>query len=462
MQTDMALLRKIPKADELLRSPRLEALSVPHTVLLRALHEELAELRAAFKDEIISDIPSTEQLLLNIENRALKLNSVSLCRVINATGVVLHTNLGRAPLCSAAVQAVKDVAENYSSLEYDLTDGCRGNREGHVEPLLCELSGASAALVVNNNAAAVLLVLSTLAVKKEVLLSRGELVEIGDSFRIPDIIRQSGAKLAEVGTTNKTHLSDYEDAITPKTALLLKVHTSNYRVVGFTSEVTLSELAMLGKKQGLPVVYDIGSGAILLSTDSPLDGEPTVPFALQQGADIVMFSGDKLLGGPQAGIILGNAVMIGKMKKNPLFRALRPDKMTLAALEATLRLYREPLAAKKEIPVLRMLCQSKDELYEKAKLLKELLDNEAEAAYEITLRAGESKAGGGAAPGKLLPTWLVAIGGGRKTAKELERCLRLGSPPIISRVADDALLLDVSTLLQGQLEKVAQGVTKIL
>ncbi len=459
MAEKQELLRSIAKVDELLENPAI-AEKMEHcarAIIVRAVREELEALRQQILQGNCMESPSVGTLVNCILTRAKKLEETSLRRVINATGVILHTNLGRAPLCRSAVKAITEVAEGYSNLEYDLQTGTRGNRNRHVEDLLCTLSGAESALVVNNNAAALLLALFTFAKNKKVLISRGELVEIGDSFRIPDIMEQSGGIIAEVGTTNKTHLRDYENALKGgDVGAILKVHTSNYKIVGFTEDVSIRQLAELGKKQGIPVLYDLGSGAILDARWYPFLDEPTAPQAVRDGTDIVMFSGDKLLGGPQCGILLGNAEKIERMRRNPLARALRIDKLSLAALEATLRLYIEP-ERMDEIPVLHMM--RSDYLKPKAEdLCRQIRDQGTGCEAEVL--AEERQIGGGSVPAQPLSGYVVAIRPHDISVFELERRLRGLTLPIIARVAKNQLLLDVSTIQQPELPLVAHAVAQ--
>ena len=354
----MSLLRSIPKVDKILADPAGQRLlaAYPRPVVLEAVRQVLDELRAAGRDAILRESDLTPAAVIGrIERQLVAGETCSLRRVVNGTGVVIHTNLGRSSLAPCLRDQLNEIAFGYSTLEYDVATGERGTRYSHVERLLCQLTGAEAALVVNNNAAAVLLVLSGLAAGREVIVSRGELVEIGGAFRIPDVMQQGGAILREVGTTNRTHPRDYRAAITEQTGMLLKVHTSNFAVVGFTAEVPVAELAAIGREHGLPVVADIGSGNLVDWQGVPGMNEPRVQEYLAAGADLVTFSGDKLLGGPQAGIIVGRAAVVNPLKKQPLLRALRVDKLTLAALEGTLRLYRDERVALAEIPTLRLL-----------------------------------------------------------------------------------------------------------
>ncbi|MHC1751284.1 L-seryl-tRNA(Sec) selenium transferase [Humidesulfovibrio sp.] len=371
-------------------------------------------------------------------------------RVLNATGVVIHTNMGRSLLAAEAVAAVTSAAAHYSNLEFDLATGERGSRYSHVEELLCRLTGAEAALVVNNNAAAVLIVLDTLCKGREVIVSRGQLVEIGGSFRIPEVMSKSGAVLREVGATNRTHLRDYEAAITSETAAIMKVHTSNYRMLGFVKEVPLCELKTLAGGYGLPVIEDLGSGSLLRFEADGLPGEPTAQESVAEGADIVTFSGDKVLGGPQAGIIVGRREIIERIKKNQLNRALRIDKLTLAALEATLRLYLDPELARTRVPTVAMMTRPLVALRAQAARLAGLLRKHLSESLEIGVRAGFSRVGGGAFPEADLPTALVCLKPTAHGVEALRQALLSTDPPLVGRVEDDALTLDPRTLDQGE------------
>ena len=372
------------------------------------------------------------------------MQSPGLKKVLNGTGTILHTNLGRAPLGKEAASRVLETVSGYCNLEYDLEDGCRGERCGQIENILCEITGAEAAVAVNNNAAALLLILCTLAQGGEVIVSRGELVEIGGQFRIPDVMKQSGAGLVEVGTTNRTRLSDYETAVTETTKAILKVHTSNYRIIGFTEETSIEQLTPLREKYGIPLVEDLGSGALLDLTKYGLPGEPNVQDALRRGADIVCFSGDKLLGGPQAGIIAGKKEYIEKMRSNPLFRALRIDKITAAFLETILLEYRSMERALVRIPTLRMLTQNEKEIAEDAAELKILLEQAAFDA-EIALYPCRSKVGGGALPVTELPSMAVGIRPSKISAETLSRRLRRLPIPVVTRIEDENVLVDART-----------------
>jgi len=438
------LLRQIPKVDDVLNTPELLALldNVPRPVVVEATRQVLASLRHDILEGRAHAI-SSEHLLEIIHDQITHQQQRRLRRVINGTGIIVHTNLGRSNLSQKAIDAVVEAAGAYSNLEYNLEQGARGSRYSHIEGLLCELLGCEAALVVNNNAAAVLLVLSALAKGKEAIISRGELVEIGGSFRIPDVMQQGGCILREVGATNRTHLRDYEEAITDQTGLLLRVHTSNYRIVGFTHLVPLEKLKMLSLKTGVPLVEDMGSGLLVKLTQTGLNDEPTVQESLAAGVDVITFSGDKLLGGPQAGIIIGKTSYIERIKRHPLNRALRIDKMTLAALEATLSHYRSPEDAWQQVPTLRHIGVSVDVLRQRA---EDLLEQLREASIPARLVTSFSQVGGGALPIQQLPTYCVGLVLPNRSPNQLEERLRQGMPPIIGRIVKDQYLLDVRTL----------------
>jgi len=458
-------LRKIPGVDRLLGSEEIQGLARTHprALILKAIHQVLEDLRARILEGGIEDPKDLDiaAVLTKVRERVEDLARPSLRPVINATGVVAHTNLGRSILAERVIDRFRSLAGGYSNLEYDLKEGRRGSRYVHVEGILRELTSAEAAMVVNNNAAAVLIALETLAKGREVIVSRGQLVEIGGSFRIPDVMRKSGATMIEVGTTNKTHLKDYEEAIRPETALLLKVHTSNFQVIGFTKEVPLAELAELGRRYGLPVMEDLGSGCFVDLDAFGLSREPTVQEVLAQGADLVTFSGDKLLGGPQAGIILGRRDLVEAIRGNQLNRALRIDKLTLLALEETLRLYRDPKEAIQEIPTLRMILQPLEELRRKARSLMDMIGLGEGAALGVSLCDGSSKVGGGALPLLELPTCLVCLDPGKMTAQSLEKALRASDPPVIARVEHERVMLDVRTIQTGEMTIVAQTIHRI-
>ena len=446
------LLRQIPKVDELLKMPVLEALleEMPAQTVTRAVRQALEDLRRDVLEGKIEELPGRDALCTRIVKLACRENAPSLRRVINGTGIILHTNLGRACLSDKAAQAACSVAGSYSNLEFNLATGGRGLRYTHVEELLCRLTGAESALVVNNNAAAVLLTLSALTAGGQVVVSRGELVEIGGSFRVPDIMEACGAVLKEVGTTNKTHLRDYEKAICDDTKALMKVHTSNYRIVGFTETPALADLVELGHSRDMLVIEDLGSGCLVDLNQFGIHGEPTVLDSLRAGVDVVSISGDKLLGGPQAGIILGKKKYIDILKKHPLTRAMRVDKMTLAALEATLRSY-EAEKATSEIPTIAMLAASQEYLKDKAqRLCTKLMD----AGCNAQVVATEGQVGGGSVPTQMLPSFAVAMVPKTGSLDEMEEKFRLGEPAIIGRINHDRYLLDARTLKETDFEEI--------
>ena len=430
--------RELPSVNALLETSGVRSLLAQHPrrVVLDAVRSAVDAARSSGEAH-----RTEEQWIESITSVVRRSTQSSLRRVINATGVVLHTNLGRAPLAEVAIRAIEEGAGGFSNLEYDIETGQRGSRYSHCVGLLRQLTGAEDALVVNNCAAAIVLSLNALAQKKEVLVSRGELVEIGGSFRIPEIMARSGAKLVEVGTTNRTHDDDYRRAITPKTGAIVKVHRSNFTIEGFTSDVTVERLAFIAAEHGLPVIHDLGSGLMLPLDAYGLTGEPTASSALASGATLVLMSGDKLLGGPQAGIILGASNVVAKLRKNPFARAMRVDKLTLSALEATLRLYLEPERALKEIPVLAMLTESAGEVESRARAVARTLSDGGVAVEVISTKAS---VGGGAFPTAEIPSAALALKG---NASELEEKLRHGDPPVIGRISDGQLLLDLRAVL---------------
>ncbi len=450
------LLRQLPKVDEVLRQPAVAALELPQTVLTDLVRGQIDGLRRSVLEGAVTQVPTAAELCAGVCAAAGRASRPSLRPVINATGVTLHTNLGRACLSERAVAAAAAAARRYSTLEYDLESGQRGSRYSHVEKLLCKITGAECAMVVNNNAAAVLLILSAVGKGGQVITSRGELVEIGGSFRIPEIMEQCGCSLKEVGATNKTHLRDYEKAICEDTRALLKVHTSNFRIMGFTQSVALSDLVRLGRERGLPVIEDLGSGCFFDLETLGIHGEPTVMDSVKAGVDILSFSGDKLLGGPQAGIILCTGEWIDVLKSHPLTRAMRVDKMTLAALEATLESYLEPEKARREIPTLRMLSQEERELRLRAEALVGLLE---ERGVCCQLIPEQDQVGGGSVPTQLLPTWCAAVDPQTVTVDRLEENLRKNcDPPIVGRISKDRYLLDARTLWDEDLPYIAESV----
>jgi L-seryl-tRNA(Ser) seleniumtransferase len=437
----------------------------PREIILEAVRRGLDRLRqrvmtarntADLDESMFSFEGLIPHFMEEIENQVTQ----KLKRIINATGVVIHTNLGRSLLHEDAIEHITQVSSHYSNLEFDLKEGKRGSRYSHVEELLCRLSGAEGALVVNNNAAAVLLVLNALADGKEVVVSRGQLVEIGGAFRIPDVMKRSGAILREVGTTNRTHLNDYKGAIGEQTSLILKVHTSNFKIVGFTSDVALKELSELAHSHGLPLMEDLGSGCLIDLSKYGLDWEPTVQETIKGGADIVTFSGDKLMGGPQAGIILGKAAYIQRIKVNPLNRAVRIDKLTLAGLESTLRVYLDEAKAVREIPTLRMLTYSQDELRRRALGLSRKIRKRISTGVQVAVRNDVSQVGGGAYPVQTLPTSVVALKPNVGSVHQLEKRLREGTPPIIARVSKEEVLLDVRTIGRGEESLIVEGIER--
>jgi len=451
----MPQLSRIPKVDRLLAHPAADAWlrTYRRPLLLRAIRTVLDDLRVELRAG--AGIPGLPVIIERIGTALQRLDAPHLRRVVNGTGTVINTNLGRSPLPPKVAAMLLETATHYSNLEFDLSAGERGERYSHVEPLICEITGAEAAIVVNNNAAALLLALAAMARGREVVVSRGELVEIGGSFRIPDVMEQSGAILREVGTTNRTHLKDYGGAIGEETGLLLKVSCSNFALVGFTAEVGAGELAALAKESGLPLLVDCGSG-LMIDLEPILGcGEKTVQHYLQSGADVVVCSGDKLLGGPQIGIIAGKREFIAAMKKHPLLRALRVDKMTLAALEGVLRLYRDERSALQEIPTLRMLTMTEKELADRGGRMLRRLKRHLPAGVHLSLTGGVSMVGGGALPLLQLPTKLLAVESGSLSAGEIEERLRRAATPVIGRIARGVFLLDVRTVMDDDLPLVA-------
>ncbi len=427
---------------------------------LAATRAELDRLRAALKADLAAAVPDDASVNARIGERLRVDAQPRLRRVINATGIVLHTNLGRAPLPASAASAA-DAAGGYANLEFDLDTGRRGSRTAGVEPLLCEITGAETGLAVNNAAAAVLLALSGLAAGGEVIVSRGELVEIGGGFRIPDVITQGGARLVEVGSTNKTRLGDYASAITPATRMLLKVHPSNYRMVGFTGEASLQELAGLAQARGLILMHDLGGGALLDLRRLALAHEPTVQESLTAGADVVAFSGDKLMGGPQSGLLVGRRAALEPLRRHPLLRALRLNKITLAALEATLRLYRDPARAMALIPALSMLGQDLATLQARAERLGATLDATAAGRWEWRITPSEAFAGGGTLPAQGRESRALDLTA-PEGAERLARRLRAFSPPIVARIADARLVLDMLTVSDEEVGVIGQAIAATL
>jgi L-seryl-tRNA(Ser) seleniumtransferase len=459
MQPDAnARLREIPSVDELLGRSRIAALmhTAGRNIVTEAARTVLADLRARLKDAAHEPRPasvstSVEDVEARIVAEVESLLAPSLRRAINATGVILHTNLGRAPLSSAAIARIAATAGGYSNLEYDLESGRRGKRDVHTARLLAEIAGAESAIVVNNNAAAVFLVLNTLAKGDEVIVSRGELIEIGDGFRIPDIMAESGAILREVGTTNRTRIRDYERALTERTRLLLRVHPSNFRMAGFTEKPSLEELVALGRRAQIPVFEDLGSGCLAdLSASGVV--EPLARESCRAGVSLVSFSGDKLLGGPQAGVIAGEKALVERVRRNPMFRALRVDKLTIAALEATLHSYQR--GALDEIPSVRMIRLSADDMAARAEQFAEKIRGNLVRDAAVEVREGFSVIGGGSTPDQQLPTYLVSVASRRHSAAAFEERLRLpaaseqsaGHPPVIARIEEDRVVFDLRTV----------------
>lgn len=452
------VLKSLPSVDELLKRPEgITWLSTyPRKIVLQAIREALSLYRQALRDGSVT-VFSSEKLFSEIAVNLRKLSAYSLVPVINATGIVIHTNLGRAALSQKMLRNIIATGKGYSNLEYDLALGKRGKRHTHTKRLLQQITGAEDALIVNNNAAAVLLCLNTLAQDKEVIVSRSELVEIGGSFRIPDIMAASNAILKEVGTTNKTHLFDYKRAIHKNTGLILKVHQSNYLITGFTDEVAIKELMVLGRKSRIPIMYDLGSGCLFDLKSHGIYTEPSVREIVKAGIDIVTFSGDKLLGGPQGGLIVGKKKYIQKIQKNPMARAMRIDKLTVAAFEATLMEYMDEEHVQQTIPVLKMLLQSPKEIKRRARSIAFKLKKEIGNA-RIEIIKDTSKAGGGSLPDTDFPTYAVSLKPRSLSVNELEKRLRSGSPPVIARIKGRSLLLDARTILKQDMRGLISAV----
>jgi L-seryl-tRNA(Ser) seleniumtransferase len=440
-------LRSLPSVERLVSQFEQEdgATHYPRPLVVECARAVLDKARSRLLRAERVDLAS-HILLDGLRSLVKSRAALTLTRAVNATGVILHTNLGRAPLCDAAARAVADIVAGYSTLEIDRQTGRRGLRHQHVEPLLIRLTGAEGAFAVNNNAAAVLLALAALAHGKQVIVSRGELVEIGGSFRMPEVMAQSGAELVEVGTTNRTHLRDYERAITPDTGLLLKVHRSNFAMTGFVTDVSAGDLVELGHRHGIPVMFDLGSGCLVDLRTHGLPYEPTVQDAVTAGCDVVAFSGDKLLGGPQAGLIVGRAKPVETIRSHPLARAVRMGKLDYAALAATLQQYMDPNAAWQVLPVLRMLSSSADELRDRAAQLGAAIAAAAPGTWQIAVRSSVAEVGGGSLPGARLPSFAVAVTS-PLPANRLEQRLREHQPPVFGRIEDGTVWLDVRTLM---------------
>ncbi|SMC35686.1 L-seryl-tRNA(Sec) selenium transferase [Desulfocicer vacuolatum DSM 3385] len=457
------VLKQLPGVDHLMvlamNDPRLQ--ETPVSVIKTAIRRVLKQTRQAILSNTMEQC-NQEQILTHVASLSAEIIAPRLRPVINATGVVLHTNLGRSLLASNALENITTIAGGYSNLEFNITTGKRGLRYDAVEQLICELTGAEAAIAVNNNAGAVLLCLDTLAKGREVVVSRGELVEIGGSFRIPDVMTKSGCILKEVGTTNRTHARDYENAIHGETGLLMKVHTSNYRIQGFTKTVPLKDLVTIGQKNHIPIMEDLGSGSLIDLSSFGLGKEPTVAQAVSTGADIVTFSGDKLLGGPQAGIIVGGHDALDKIKANPLTRALRIDKLTLAALEATLSLYRDEKKALKQIPILRMLTIPFETITTRADRMVTLLKNTLGSKARVATADLSSRTGGGAFPEVRLPSRCVTITAPGMSAARMEKAMRNHTPAIIGRIDNERFIMDPRTLQKGEENIIASALRIIL
>ncbi len=459
-----SMYKRLPKVDELLENNEVIDLIDRNSrkIVVDSIRKTLDDLRTQIKTGIEESLLEEyiKNIVSRIENVIEEDKKHSLIKVINATGVVIHTNLGRSPLSNEVLEELEKVSCGYSNLEYDLSEGKRGERYSHLEDIIISITGAESAMVVNNNAAAVMLILSTLAKDKEVITSRGELIEIGGAFRIPDVCEQSGAMLKEVGTTNKTHFSDYENAITEETAAILKVHTSNYRILGFTDNVGADDLMNIKKEHEIYIIEDLGSGVLIDLSKYGIEYEPTVQDSIKNGVDVVSFSGDKLLGGPQAGIIVGKREIISALKKNPLTRALRVDKFTISALEASLRLYMDEEIAIKKIPTLRMLTISKDELEGKARELYNSINN-LNDSLNIEIKEVESEVGGGSLPLEKLPSYAISIDSSEISTERLERHFREFRIPIIVRIIKDSVILDIRTIDNSEFEIIKEAVSEL-
>jgi L-seryl-tRNA(Ser) seleniumtransferase len=457
-------LSSLPAVDKLLMNPKVGDLVDQYSkkVVTKAVREAISITRERMLSDD-EDIEVTEPSLISlIDDWLLRTHKTMLRPVINATGIVLHTNLGRAPLGRDILENVMRVAEGYSNLEYNLEKGERGSRYDHIVKLIKEITTAESSMIVNNNAAAVLLTVNTLSNGKEVIVSRGELVEIGGAFRIPDVIEKSGAKLIEVGTTNRTRLSDYEDAIGPETGMILKVHTSNYRIVGFTEDVSAADLVALGKKYKIPVVEDLGSGCLLDLSRYGLPKEPTVIETVKSGVDIVTFSGDKLLGGGQAGFILGKEDIVDKIKGNPLNRALRIDKFTLAAAEATLLIYKDVEIAVKRIPALSMITMPYEKTQARVKRIVRRVNSVPHPGFDVISADDSSQSGGGSFPMVDIPTKVVLIFPLEISSSKLEERLRAQDPPIITRIAQERVIIDPRTVTDREIPDLTKGILNAL
>jgi L-seryl-tRNA(Ser) seleniumtransferase len=458
MNEKQKLLSDLPSVDEILKSEQGLAWldNYPRRYVLQGIREGIDKRRKEILEGLSAGL-SGEVMMDGIEDTIRRLSAYSLIPLINATGVVIHTNLGRSVLSGRALENIRRVSESYSNLEYDIAKGKRGKRYTHIKRILREVTGAEDALIVNNNAAAVLLCLNALSKGKEVIVSRGELVEIGGSFRMPDVMASSGAILREVGTTNKTHLYDYEKAINENTSMILKIHKSNFRIVGFTEEVSIEDLVKLGGKHQVPVMYDLGSGCLIDFRQFGIYDEPSVKEIVKTGVDLTTFSGDKLLGGPQGGVIVGAKKYIERIQKNPMTRAMRIDKLTLAGFEATLMEYVDEEKVIENIPTLRMLLQKPEEIKTRANKIARRLKSEIKDT-DIHIMQDSSRAGGGALPEMDLPTFVVAIKSDKISVNELEERLRKGDPPIITRIKGDSLIIDARTIMDKDHEVLVKGI----
>jgi L-seryl-tRNA(Ser) seleniumtransferase len=461
--SEKELLRKIPKVDEILKHHDWKRLVVtyPESLAKEVLREIIDDLRGAIKVGAANSLPPISELIFFTEKGLIASMAPRLKRVVNGTGVIIHTNLGRSLLSKPAIEAITNAASHYTNLEYNLQKGTRGDRHDHSTAILTRLTGAESALVVNNNAAAVILILNTLADGKEVIVSRGELVEIGGSFRIPDVMKKSGALLREVGTTNRTYKEDYQGAIHESTGLLMKAHTSNFRIKGFVHETTIDEIVDLGRKYGIPTYYDAGSGLIFSLNDKVFSREPMISSDLAKGIDVISFSGDKLLGAPQAGIILGKKAYIDLIKKNPLTRALRPDKFTLAGLESTLLLYLDREAAMREVPTLRMIHEDKAVLKKEAQKIVRALRSQC-SDVSVNVVPMDSEVGGGTLPDVVIPSYGISLKPLLISIENFETRLRMLTVPIIGRIEKDLFLLDVRTLLKDDRDILISGIKTAL
>ena len=466
-QQQKEALRNLPAVDHVIELSKSDPFftEVPRSVLIRSIRSDLDNRRRQIIEQDpthIDELLADAAVVTGVKDLVRQAQSLNLRKTVNATGIVIHTNLGRSLLAETAIAHLCNVSRRYSNLEFDLAKGRRGSRYANVEDLICEISGAESAMAVNNCAGAVLLALETMAAGKKVIISRGELVEIGGSFRIPDVMAKSGGILCEVGTTNRTHLRDYENAVDDQTALLLKVHKSNYSVIGFSAEVSLKDLVALGQKHQIPVMEDLGSGTFIDFSRYGLLKEPTVQESVSAGVDIITFSGDKLLGGPQAGLVVGKKTCVDRIKKNPITRALRIDKLTLAALESTLRLYRDDETAVQTIPTLRMMLQPIASLEEKARRLKKMLESTGCSRLTVASLDIVSRPGGGTLPLLELPSKGLGISVDGLSANAIEKSLRLSSPPIIGRIEDDRYVLDMRTLQDDELEIIRGALETLL